>query len=80
MTCFIKIEFITEELFTKNTNITSSLKWKVYTKVIKTKQRSLPSLRQRESNAEKRKCFNLNEIEKTFVIKRKCQALYFESD
>ncbi len=43
-----------------------NLNWKVYTKVIKTKQRSFALLRQIESNEEKRKRFNLEEI----VIKR----------
>ena len=43
-----------------------NLNWKVYTKVIKTKQRSFSLLRQIESNEEKHKCFNLEEI----VIKR----------
>ncbi len=28
--------FITDDYFTKQTNITTKLKWKVYTKVIKT--------------------------------------------
>ncbi len=43
-----------------------NLNWKVYTKVIKTKQRSFSFLREIESNEEKRKRFNLEEI----VIKR----------
>ncbi len=30
-----KIEFITEDWFTKHTNITTKLKWKLFTKVIK---------------------------------------------
>ncbi len=49
------------------------MKWKVYTKVIKTKKRGK---RQRESNTKKHKRFNLREIEKIIVIKRKRQALY----
>jgi hypothetical protein len=46
-----------------------------YAKVIKAKQRSLALFRPRESNAEKRKCFNLEEVEEMFVIKRKHQTL-----
>jgi hypothetical protein len=49
---------------------------KVYTKVIKTKQRGFALFRQRECNTEKRKRFNLREMEKMFVIKRKHRALY----
>ncbi len=49
--------------------------WKVYTKVIKTKQRGLGLFRQRESYAEKRKRFNLEEVDDVFVIKRKRQML-----
>ncbi len=45
------------------------------TKVIKTKQRGLALFGPRESNAEKRKCFNLEEVEEMFVIKRKRQML-----
>ncbi len=63
MTCFILIDFIPEELFTKNTNITSQLNWTLYTKVIKTKRRSLGLFRQRESNKEKCKHFNLEILE-----------------
>ncbi len=37
-----------------------------------TKQRGLALFRQRESNAEKRKHFNLEEVEEMFAIKRKC--------
>ncbi len=40
-----------------------------------TKQRDLAFFRQRESNTEKRKHFNLREMEKMFVIKRKCRVL-----
>ncbi len=48
MTCFVKIELNTDEYFTKNTNITSKLKWKLYyTKVIKTELRALALFRQR---------------------------------
>jgi hypothetical protein len=32
---------MTKELFTKNTNITTKLNWKLFTKVIRAKQRSL---------------------------------------
>ncbi len=48
---------------------------KVYTKVIKTKQRGFALLRQREYNTEKCKRSNLREMEKVFVIKRKHRAL-----
>jgi hypothetical protein len=41
MSGFVKIEFMTIELFTKNTNITTKLNWKLFTKVIRAKQRSL---------------------------------------
>jgi len=41
MTCLILIKFITGQLFTKNTNITTKLNWKLFTKVISDKQRSL---------------------------------------
>ncbi len=58
-----KIKFITKELFTRYTNIRSELNWKLFTKVIKTKQRSLGLFRQTEFNTEKRKCFNLERIE-----------------
>ncbi len=34
-TYFKYIVFITEDLFTKNANITTKLKWKLFTKVIK---------------------------------------------
>jgi len=43
----LKIEFITEAIFTKNTNITIKLSWNLFTKVIKTKRRSLGLFRQR---------------------------------
>jgi hypothetical protein len=32
MSCFVSIEFITEELFTRNTNIKTKLNWKLFTK------------------------------------------------
>ncbi len=35
MSCFELIEFITEDIKVKHTNITTKLKWKVFTKVIK---------------------------------------------
>ncbi len=35
MSCFILIEFVTEDWFTKHTNITTKLNWKLFTKVIK---------------------------------------------
>ncbi len=41
MSCFIYIEFITNELLTKNTNITTNFNWKLFRKVIRAKQRKL---------------------------------------
>ncbi len=41
MTSFIYIEFITDKLFTKNTNITTNFNWKLFVKVIRAKQRKL---------------------------------------
>ncbi len=40
-----------------------------------TKQRGLALFRQREPNTEKHKRFNLREMEKMFVIKRKHRVL-----
>jgi hypothetical protein len=47
------------------------------TKVIKTKQRNLALLRQ--SNAEKHKRSNLEEVDEMFVFKRKCPNTLNES-
>ncbi len=41
MSYFVKIKFITKELFTKNTNITNNFNLKLFTKVIRAKQRKL---------------------------------------
>jgi len=41
MNYFVCIKFITEESFTKYTNITTKLNWKLFAKIIRTKQRSL---------------------------------------
>ncbi len=49
---------IAKELFTRYTNVTTKLNWKLFTKVIGTK-RSI----HRESNEEKRKCFNLERMD-----------------
>ncbi len=35
MSCFIQIKFITEDSFSKYTNITTKLNWELFTKVIK---------------------------------------------
>jgi hypothetical protein len=45
--CFEPLDFITEEGFTKYTNITAKLDGKLFTKVIRTNQRSLSLDRQR---------------------------------
>jgi hypothetical protein len=53
MTCFIKIKFVTTRFFfTKNTIITTKLNWKLFTKAIRDKQRSLGLLRQQDQNRE----------------------------
>ncbi len=69
MTWFIKIKFITEELFTKNTDITTTLNWKLYTNVISAKQRKLGFASDRESNAEKHERFNLERTVWEFLLK-----------
>jgi len=59
MTCYVSIEFITEEFFYKEHKHYRLIKTgKYYAKVIKTKQRSLACFRQIEPNEEKRKPFN----------------------
>ncbi len=56
---FIYIEFITEELVTRKTNITIKLNWKLFTKVICTKQKAWVCI-DRESL---KQCFNLEKID-----------------
>ena len=52
------MNFITKELFTKNKNITSKLNWKLFTKVLAPSEEAWVCL-DKESNAEKCNCFNL---------------------
>jgi hypothetical protein len=57
MTYFV--EFITKELFTKNTNITFKLNWKLFTEVISAKQRSLGWLQTESLTKGSASTFNL---------------------
>ncbi len=63
MSFLVKIEFITKGLFARYTNITTKLLWKLFTKVINNKQRSLGLHRQTEYKAEKSKHFHLERID-----------------
>jgi hypothetical protein len=52
MSSFVKIELITKELFTRNTNIATKLNLKLLTKLIRAKQRSLGLHRHRFEHGE----------------------------
>ncbi len=62
MSCFIYVEFITKKLFTNNTNITTKLNRKLFTKVIGASKEAWVCI-DRESNTEKHKHFNLERID-----------------
>ncbi len=70
-----KLSLLLRSYLQRTQTVQVNYNWEVYTKVIKTKQRDLGLFRQRESNAEKRKHFNLEEVDEVFVIKRKRQML-----
>ncbi len=70
-----KLSLLLKSYLQRTQTLQVNQNWKVYTKVIKTKQRGLALFRPRESNAEKRKRFNLEETEEMSVIKGKRQML-----
>jgi hypothetical protein len=64
MSCFVCIEFITEDWVTKYINNTTKLKCKVFTKLIKNQGRGAWVWIDRESKLKlKRKCFNWERVE-----------------
>jgi hypothetical protein len=73
MSCFVQIKFTAEESFTKYTNITTKLNWKLFTKVNGTKQGSLGL--DRQMNVEKRTRFNLERFTENLIKRGKCQML-----
>ncbi len=76
MTCFIKIEFITEEVFTKEHKHYKLVKMEsIYKSIVRPSREAWLWLDRESLNTEKCTRFDLREIEKMIVIKIKRLAL-----